>query len=185
MTRRIFVSAIALLAVMVSLHYPRSLRAQSLSLPTYTTSQAGQGKKAYEGVCAACHGTNLDDGEFAPPLKGVDFRLRWGGKSVEALFSEMTRTMPPGSPGTLGDDTYAQLLAYVIQENGVIATARELPSDPALLRTAMWPASAGGPAGGLTIGVAIPPPPSRSSPLDRLPPVADAVLETSHRGGRL
>ena len=86
MTRRILFGATALLAAMFAAEYPRGLRAQSLSLPTYTSSQAAQGKQAYEKACAACHGTNLDDGEFAPPLKGVDFRLRWGGKPVEALF---------------------------------------------------------------------------------------------------
>ncbi len=182
MTRRILIGAIALVAAVLVAHYPRGLRAQSLSLPTYTSGQAALGKQTYDGACAACHGGNLDDGEFAPPLKGVDFRLRWGGKPVEALFNEVTRTMPPGSPGSLGDDAYAQLLAYLIQENGVIAGNRQLPSDPALLRSVMLPSAAGGPGGGLTIGVAIPPPPSRANPLDRLTPVTDAMLSSPSDG---
>jgi len=99
MATRIVFSAMALLAA-VSLQYPGGLRAQSLSLPTYTTSQATQGKQAYERSCAACHGASLDDGEFAPPLKGTDFRLRWGGRSVEALFNQVSRTMPPAAPGS-------------------------------------------------------------------------------------
>lgn len=175
MTSRMLFVATAVLAALIAAESPRGVRAQSLSLPTYTTGQAALGKAAYERTCAACHGASLDDGEFAPPLRGVDFRLRWGGRPVEALFNEVTRTMPPGSPGSLGDDTYAQLLAYLIQENGVIAGNRPLPSEPALLRTVMLPAAAGGPGGGLTVGVAIPPPPSRSSPLDRLTPVTDAM----------
>src|SRR5262245_11796893 len=121
MTRRVLFGTIALVAALCAAEYPRGLRAQSLSLPTYTSAQATQGKQAYEKACSACHGASLDDGEFAPPLKGVDFRLRWGGKPVEALFDQVTRTMPPGSPGSMGDETYAQLLAYVIQENGVSA----------------------------------------------------------------
>ena len=182
MTRRILVAAIALLAVMVWPLFPRGLRAQSLSLPSYTAGQAALGKPAYDQACASCHGVNLDDGEFAPPLKGGDFRLRWGGKSVDALFDQLTRTMPPGSPGSLGDAAYTQVLAYLIQENGVIATDRPLPSDSAALRTMMLPAAAGGPGGGLTIGVAIPPSPSRSNPLDRLTPVTDAMLSDPSDG---
>ena len=115
MTRRILVAAIALLAVMVWPLFPRGLRAQSLSLPSYTAGQAALGKPAYDQACASCHGVNLDDGEFAPPLKGGDFRLRWGGKSVDALFDQLTRTMPPGSPGSLGDAAYTQVLAYLIR----------------------------------------------------------------------
>ena len=182
MTRRILVAAIALLAVMVWPLFPRGLRAQSLSLPSYTAGQAALGKPAYDQACASCHGVNLDDGEFAPPLKGGDFRLRWGGKSVDALFDQLTRTMPPGSPGSLGDAAYTQVLAYLIQENGVIATDRPLPSDSAALRTMMLPSAAGGPGGGLTIGVAIPPSPSRSNPLDRLTPVTDAMLSDPSDG---
>ena len=99
-------ATVVLLAAVVAVESPRGLRAQSLSLPTYTASQAVQGKQAYERSCAACHGANLDDGEFAPPLKGADFRLRWGGKPVDTLFDEVMQTMPPGSPGSLGDETF-------------------------------------------------------------------------------
>ena len=183
MSSRILSMAVVSIAVAVFMPpRPVPLRAQALSLPMYTRDQAAQGKQAYDGACAACHGANLDDGEFAPPLKGADFRLRWGGRAVASLFDEVTRTMPPGSPGSLGDDAYARVLAYLIQENGVIAGNRPLPSDPALLQTVMLPSAAGGPGGGLTIGVAIPPPPARSNPLDRLTPVTDAMLSSPPDG---
>jgi alcohol dehydrogenase (cytochrome c) len=168
--------------LLTAFHQPRVLNAQSLALPTYTASQATQGRQAYDTGCATCHGANLDDGPFAPPLKGVDFRLRWGGKPVEGLLTEMSRTMPPASPGSLGEDTYVRLLAYLIQENGVVAGDRELSSDPAALRTVMLPSAAGGPSGGLTVGVAIPPPPNRVNPLDRLTPVTDAMLSSPADG---
>src|SRR4026208_2160489 len=159
MTRRILFAALAFVAALSAAEYSRGLRAQSLSLPTYTLAQAAQGKQAYEKACSACHGANLDDGEFAPTLKGVDFRLRWGGKPVEGLFNQMAQTMPPGSLGALGEETYAQVRAYVIQENVVIAGTRQLPADPTLLRTAMLPSAAGGPGGGATRGGGVPAPP--------------------------
>jgi len=37
----------------------------------FTQVQATRGQAAYTESCAACHGPNLDDGQFAPPVKGV------------------------------------------------------------------------------------------------------------------
>ena len=51
--------------------------AQSPVRLSFTEDQAEQGRVAYVERCASCHGDNLDDGEFAPPLEGVDFRERW------------------------------------------------------------------------------------------------------------
>ncbi len=175
-------AALAALVFAGALHVSSSLDAQSLATPNYTTAQAAQGKAAFERSCASCHGPNLDDGEFAPPLRGNDFRLRWGAKPLDTLFDEMSRTMPPAAPNTLGDAVYAQLLAYLAQENGVTAGTRELTPDAAALRTAMLPGAAGGPSGGLTTGVAIPPPPPRANPLDKLTAVTDTMLTTPGDG---
>lgn len=156
--------------------------AQSAS-PTYRAEQAAQGKDVYSQSCASCHGANLDDGEFAPPLKGVEFRQQWGGRGADVVFDYMTSRMPPGTPGTLGDDRYAQILAYILQENGVAPGTRELPSDVNALRTMLMPASAAGAGGGLSSGIALPPPPaSRANPLDRWTPVSDSTLSAPAEG---
>ena len=136
----------------------RPLQAQALSTPSFTAVQAARGKASYDAGCASCHGASLDDGAFAPPLKGNDFRLRWGNRPLDRLFDEMSRTMPPSAPNSLGDDTYLQLIAFLSQENGVVADASDLRSSA--LGTAMLPAAAGGPSGGLTTGV---PPPAASA----------------------
>ena len=159
----------------------RPLDAQALATPSYTDSQAAQGKIAFDRSCASCHGMNLDDGEFAPPLKGAEFRLRWGAKPLDTLLTHM-KTMPPAAPNSLGDDVYTQLLALIARENGVIAGTGALVSDPATLRAAALPAAAGGPGGGLTTGVPLPPPPPRRNPLDRLTPVTDAMLSAPADG---
>jgi len=182
MTNRARFFGVALLLYAAAWQIPLPIRAQSLALPTYTTEQATAGKQAYDRSCASCHGPSLDDGEFAPPLKGNDFRLRWGGRPIDGLLGQMSRTMPPAAPGSLGDSAYLGLLAYLAQQNGVVAGARPLSDEAALLRTVMIPAAAGGPSGGLTTGVAIPPPPSAPNPLDRLTPVTDAMLSTPAPG---
>src|SRR5262245_27891711 len=109
------------------------LTAQGVTTPSFTDAQASQGKAAYDRTCVACHGANLDDGEFAPPLKGVEFRIRWGAKPIDGLFSELIR-MPPAAPNSLGEDTYVQLLAFLARENGVLPGTRALAGDTATLR---------------------------------------------------
>ncbi len=156
-----------------------ALYAQPLT-PSFTAAQAARGKTAYDANCASCHGANLDDGAFAPPLRGNDFRLRWGNRPLDRLFDQMSRTMPPAAPNTLGEDTYVQLVAYLSQQNGVAAGASDLQF--AALKTAMLPAFAGGPSGGLTSGVALPAPPRKPNPLDTLTPVTDAMLSQPPEG---
>src|SRR5262245_2392164 len=75
---------------------------------SYTDAQAERGRAVYSTSCASCHGPNLDDGPFAPPLKGVDFRTKWGSgrrESLDPLFTTTATRMPPDRPGGLGDAT--------------------------------------------------------------------------------
>jgi alcohol dehydrogenase (cytochrome c) len=166
------------LGLTVSARLAPALRAQPAQPPplSYTTEQADKGFALYREHCASCHGQNLDDGAYAPPLKGVDFRQKWGVRSAEPLFTYTSTKMPPARPGTLGDPVYAQLLAYVLQENGAPAGARELPGDPDALKALNapnWPRPGGG---GLAPQVTLPPAPPRINPLDKLRPVTDAML---------
>src|SRR5713226_2148365 len=114
---------------------------------TYTAAQAERGRSTYIERCASCHGQNMDDGAFGPPLVGVDFRQKWGWRSTDALFALASTTMPPDRPGTLGDQRYAELLALILQENGLEKGTRDLPADPDQLRamsTPGWPRISGG-----------------------------------------
>ncbi len=142
----------------------------------YTAAQAELGLAVYREQCASCHGANLDDGAYGPPLKGSDFRTKWGSRSAAPLFTFTSEKMPPATPGALGDARYAQVLAYLLQENDVAPGARELPGDPdalALLAPPDWPRVGGG---GLAPRAEIPPPPARVNPLEGLTPVTDAML---------
>ena len=49
----------------------------------FTELQASRGQSAYMENCAACHGPNLADGQFAPALKenGKTFRSHWRDQS--------------------------------------------------------------------------------------------------------
>ncbi len=143
---------------------------------SYTVAQADQGQRAYIEHCASCHGAGLDDGAYGPPLKGNDFRQKWGSRSAEPLLTFTSTKMPPATPGTLGDATYAQLLAFMLQENGSPSGTRELPADPEALKAMAAPAWPRAGGGGLAPLAAVPPPPARLNPLDKIRPVTEAML---------
>src|SRR5277367_2854920 len=115
-----------------SMFVPSSLHAQqfnSRNIATFTAGQAAQGKTAYGKSCASCHGQNLNGGEFANALRGPSFSQSWGGKSAESLFTYITTKMPPANPGELDAQTTAQVIAYILQGNGVQPGEKALPTD--------------------------------------------------------
>ena len=57
---------------------------------------------------------------MGPPLAGEAFDTLWAGRSVRALY-DSARTMPPANPGSLSDETYASIVAYMLQMNGYAA----------------------------------------------------------------
>jgi mono/diheme cytochrome c family protein len=101
--------------------------------PSYTAEQAKRGAELYVGTCAQCHGERLDDGQFAPALKGPAHDAYWAGKSAEDVLAYMNASMPPTQPGVLGPQGYADILAYMLQAAGAAPGDKELPADPAAL----------------------------------------------------
>ncbi len=93
--------------------------------PQYTATQAAAGKTAFDADCAVCHGNTLRNGTMAPPLAGEAFNAVWAGRSVRELF-DSAKTMPPANPGSLSDETYASIIAYVLQVNGYAANETAL-----------------------------------------------------------
>jgi len=95
----------------------------------FTAEQAARGKVAYESNCATCHGQNLTSATYGTPLGGAYFKGKWGGKTVGALYQYAHDKMPPSRPGALAPEVYADIIAYVLQVNGVPAGDTELPAD--------------------------------------------------------
>ena len=179
---RVFLSILATVALFLASQTGLAQQApapsaSARSAPSFTAAQAALGGKAYAASCAQCHGPSLDDGAFAPPLKGVPFIQKYGGRSVDELFRVTSTTMPTTAPGSLGASVYAQIVAYILQENAIIPGAEELPADPVRL------ASMTIPQGGFSFMAFSPyaataPKVARPSPLDTYTPVTDAMLAT-------
>jgi alcohol dehydrogenase (cytochrome c) len=156
----------------------------AISLPghaqTFTAAQATEGQSAYSQNCAGCHGPNLDDGEFAPPVKGTAFSQQWGGKSVSDLFTYISTKMPPSNAGGLGDENYRQIAAFILQSNSMPLDAKTLPggATPGRPRAP----AAFSPGGGLSPFASLIPAPSKPNPLEKLTPVTDAELQNPPAG---
>lgn len=161
---------------------PDGVLAQSQPRLSFTEDQAEQGRAAYAERCASCHGDTLDDGEVAPPLKGVAFRERWRAETPDALFNLTADTMPQDQPGALDDATYAAVVAYVYRENGSAPGADALPDDPELLAAMAPPRWPRGQGGGLAPGAALPPYPMPANPIGGLSPVTDETLQNPPPG---
>jgi alcohol dehydrogenase (cytochrome c) len=164
-------TAIALLVAQVGL----SFQAQTLLAPSFTAAQAAAGRATYTQNCASCHGANLDDGAFGPALRGPEFRASWFGRPADQLFTKL-ETMPPATPASLGAGRTAEVLAYLMSQNQLVAADKPVSSNLDELKGMLLPGATGGPSGGLTGGVALPPAPKKANPLDRLTAVTDALL---------
>src|SRR5690606_31652450 len=126
---------------------------------------------------AACHGRNVSDGVHAPPLKGDAFRIHWSGRSAGKLLEYTSTTMPPRMASVLSLQAHADIVAYLIAENGVEPGDESMPADLDALATHRlpnWPRYVTG--GGLAPGASIPPAPLRRDPWVAYRDVDDEML---------
>lgn len=86
----------------------------------YTEDQAVAGQAVFAKVCSECHESK--------DVAGADFRTKWSGQTVYALFEQIRTTMPDGNPGSLPKEEYASAVAYILKLN-------KLPVGPAALGT--------------------------------------------------
>jgi mono/diheme cytochrome c family protein len=92
---------------------------------SYTVEQAAAGAQAFQASCTVCHAADLSGGE-GPPLTGAAFADSWSGQSVGSLLGFLKENMPLTAPGSLSEETYLTLIAYLLSMNGVPAGAAPL-----------------------------------------------------------
>ncbi|GMV05329.1 MAG: hypothetical protein AMXMBFR53_16080 [Gemmatimonadota bacterium] len=101
----------------------------------YSDTQADRGRDAFRASCAECH--------YSSEFRGSQFQFAWRRRSVGDLFTEIVRNMPEDAPGSLEDQVYVDIVAYILQLNGFPAGSRELPPDQAVLGRHSMAAPAG------------------------------------------
>ena len=117
----------------------------------FTRAQSELGEAVYTKSCATCHGARLDDG-VSVPLAGASFQQKWSAanKSLDDLFFITKSTMPRNAGGTLTDDEYTALVAYMLSRNGHAAGNVALTADGARLKAIRVSFAAAAAAGGGT-----------------------------------
>jgi PQQ-dependent dehydrogenase (methanol/ethanol family) len=85
----------------------------------YTIAQAARGGSVYAANCSACHAQNLSGGA-GPALTGTAFK-----KSIDAnyptagqLYDFIHKQMPQNAPGSLSEQSYLDVTAYLMSKNG-------------------------------------------------------------------
>jgi mono/diheme cytochrome c family protein len=92
----------------------------------YTAGQAERGREAYAANCGRCHGVDLQGRSDNRALIGERFWQDWGEDSLGTLFGVVQKTMPRGASGSLAEQTYLDIVAYVLKKNDYPEGAVEL-----------------------------------------------------------
>ena len=95
----------------------------------YNLEQATKGHSAYVASCAGCHRANLAGGGDAPALGGNGFISSFGKRSTKDLYKFIATSMPAGAPGSLSEEQYTNITAYLLYANGAKAGSAMLSKD--------------------------------------------------------
>lgn len=100
----------------------------------FTAAQAARGSAVYAKRCVGCHGQSLE-GATSVALTGPRFVRKWadGKHSVDDLYFVTRMQMPYGAPGSLTNQEYIDIVAFMLQSNGHRAGSKELTANEAAL----------------------------------------------------
>lgn len=103
----------------------------------YTSRQATRGDGLFRDNCVSCHSAS----EFA----GASFQRRWRNRAVGDIYEFVLYSMPDDNPGGLPEQTYADIVAYMLSMNDFPAGDSELPTSmDALMEMMMFTGAGGG-----------------------------------------
>jgi alcohol dehydrogenase (cytochrome c) len=104
--------------------------AQQRPAGPYTAEQASAGRTAYQTNCSSCHAPDLS-GREGPQLAGGNFMSQWRDKTAGDLIGFIRATMPPGAGGSLPDQTYINVVAFILDANSARPGDRALTTESA------------------------------------------------------
>ena len=147
-----------LAAALAGLGVPEGARPQvpaSGSQAPFTLEQAALGATVYEAACAECHRPGLEGSSEAPALAGPSFRGVWARRPAAQLLEYLRLAMPPSGPGSLTDAEYAEVAAYLLEQNGAAPASATLTFASTGVAVAGIGAAGTGPA---SAGIVLPAP---------------------------
>jgi len=84
----------------------------------YTAAQAAAGRATYQASCSGCHGADLSGLNSASALAGGLFMSSWADRTPSDLVMFLEGAMPPVNPGSLGEQAYVNVTAFILDFNG-------------------------------------------------------------------
>jgi mono/diheme cytochrome c family protein len=84
----------------------------------FTDTQIDEGRKIYFARCASCHAPTMAGQGDALPLAGYQFMAGWANRTTEDLYKVIHASMPKNAPGSLDNQGYANVTAYILHANG-------------------------------------------------------------------
>jgi mono/diheme cytochrome c family protein len=100
------------------------IAAQTVAAPI-TQDQVDAGRDDYMANCSSCHGKELS-GVTAPALAGKHFSASWSKHTTAELYTFVQHMMPVSQEGALSDDTYTNIVAFILSKNGAKAGSKAL-----------------------------------------------------------
>lgn len=122
------IRAAVLALTLATIGTTRTLSAQPAAKLTtadgvFTSAQAKSGGDLYTMLCQSCHA--------AITHTGTPFRSKWVGRSLGELYTYIREEMPKTEPGSLSEEEYTLVLAYILRMNGMPAGRRALTASDA------------------------------------------------------
>jgi S-disulfanyl-L-cysteine oxidoreductase SoxD len=143
--QRLFMAALALGLFVGTVGLPTSVQARDKQPPTgaepskltiydgvFTAEQVETGQRLYVDECRACHGPAAG-GSTCPNLIGTVINEKYAGVPLSAYYTVMQTLMPKGRPGSLQDQEYADIMAFLLKMHGAKPGEHRLTPDEALL----------------------------------------------------
>jgi nitrate/TMAO reductase-like tetraheme cytochrome c subunit len=100
----------------------------------YTVEQAAAGAKLFEQSCAACHGAKLEGGG-GPALSGATWKQSFGGAKLLRVWGEIKGPMADYAGATFTTQQSLDILAFLLQQNGLPAGNKPLENTRELSDT--------------------------------------------------
>ncbi|MCZ6498411.1 MAG: c-type cytochrome [Gammaproteobacteria bacterium] len=100
-----------------SMHAPEY---NSVQQGVYSATQAARGEAVWNNHCAECH---------YPEEYSNGYLYAWSGENVFDLYAYLRITMPYLAPGTLDDEQYVDVTAFLLSQNLLPAGDAELAVD--------------------------------------------------------
>jgi nitrate/TMAO reductase-like tetraheme cytochrome c subunit len=91
----------------------------------YSVEQATAGRKLFEASCSGCHGAKLQ-GISGPALSGATWQQRFGGAKLLTVWGEIKGPMAEYAGATFTTQQSLDILAYLLQQNGIPAGIQPL-----------------------------------------------------------